>query len=81
MTSTMVSFAWIDIFKGDVPLFDDLWSQAGIKIAGGNINNLTVESKEELKSLLMKLKEESEKAGLKLHTQITKIMTSSPITS
>ena len=81
MTSTMVSFAWIDIFKGDVPLFDDLWSQAGIKIAGGNINNLTVESKEELKSLLMKLKEESEKAGLKLRTQITKIMTSSPITS
>ena len=80
MTS-MVSFACIDIFKGDVRLFDDLWSQAGIKIAGGNINNLTVESKEELKSLLMKLKEESEKAGLKLHIQITKIMTSSPITS
>ena len=57
-------------------------SQAGIKIAGRNINNLryaddttlTAESKEELKSLLMKLKEESERAGLKLNIQKTKIM-------
>ena len=64
-------------------------AQAGIKIAGRNINNLRysddtthmAESKEELKSLLMKLKEESEKVGLKLHIQKTKIMASSPITS
>ena len=61
-------------------------AQAGIKIAGRNINNLrytdnTTESEEELKSLLMKVKEESEKAGLKLNIQKTKIMTSSPITS
>ena len=63
--------------------------QAGIKIAGRNINNLRyvddttlmAESKEELKSLLMKVKEESEKAGLKLNIQKTKIMASSPITS
>ena len=63
--------------------------QAGIKIAGGNINNLRyaddttlmIESKEELKSLLMKVKEESEKAGLKLNIQKTKIMASGPITS
>ena len=63
--------------------------QAGIKIAGRNINNLRyaddttlmVESKEELKSLLMKVKEESEKAGLKLNIQKTKIMASGPITS
>ena len=63
--------------------------QAGIKIAGRNINNLryaddttlTVESKEELKSLLMKVKEESEKAGLKLNIQKMKIMASGPITS
>ena len=62
--------------------------QAGIKIAGRNINNLryadditlTAES-EELKSLLMKVKEESEKAGLKLSLQKTKIMSSGPITS
>ena len=62
-------------------------AQAGIKIAGRNINNLwyvddttvTVESEEELKSLLMKVKEESEKAGLKLIIQRTKIMASSPI--
>ena len=62
--------------------------QAGIKIAGRNINNLryadnttlTVESKEELKSLLIKVKEESEKAGLKLNIQKTKIMASGPIT-
>ena len=63
--------------------------QARIKIAGRNINNLSyaddttlmAESKEELKSLLMKVKEESEKAGLKLDTQNTKIMASGPITS
>ena len=63
--------------------------QAGIKIAGRNINNLRyaddttlmAESEEELKSLLMKMKEESEKVGLKLNTQKTKIMASGPITS
>ena len=63
--------------------------QAGIKIAGRNINNLRyaddttlmAESEEELKSLLMRVKEESEKAGLKLSIQKTKIMASSPITS
>ena len=63
--------------------------QAGIKIAGRNINNLTYadnttlmsESQEELKSLLMKVKEESEKAGLKLNIQKTKIMASGSITS
>ena len=62
--------------------------QAGIKIAGRNINNLRyaddttimAESEEELKSLLMKVKEESEKVGLKLNNQKTKIMASSPIT-
>ena len=64
-------------------------TEAGIKIAGRNINNLRyaddttlmAESKEELKSLLMKVKEESEKVGLKLNTQKTKIMASGPITS
>ena len=64
-------------------------AQAGIKIAGRNINNLRyvddstllVESKEELKSLLMKVKEENEKVGLKLNIQKTKIMASGPITS
>ena len=64
-------------------------AQAGIKIAGRNINNLRyaddttlmAESEEELKSLLMKVKEESEKAGLKLNIQKTKIMASGPITS
>ena len=64
-------------------------AQAGIKIAGRNINNLIyannttlmAEGKEELKSLLMKVKEESEKTGLKLNIQKTKIMTPSPITS
>ena len=64
-------------------------TQAGIKIAGRNINNLSyaddttlmAESEEELKSLLMKVKEESEKVGLKLNSQKTKIMASSPITS
>ena len=64
-------------------------AQAGIKIARRNINNLryadditlTAESEEKLKSLLMKVKEESKKAGLKLNIQKTKIMASSPITS
>ena len=64
-------------------------AQAGIKTARRNINNLRyaddtslmAESKEELKSLLMKMKKESETAGLKLHIQKTKIMASSPITS
>ena len=64
-------------------------TQAGIKIAGRNINNLgyaydttlMAESEEELKSLLMKVKEESEKVGLKLSIQKTKIMASGPITS
>ena len=68
-----------------------MWNdtQAGIKIAGRNINNLRyaenitliAESKEELKSLLMNVKEESEKMGLKFNIQKMKIMTSSPITS
>ena len=64
-------------------------TQAGIKIAGRNINNLRyaddttfmAESEEELKSLLMKVKEESEKVGLKLNIQKVKIMASGPITS
>ena len=64
-------------------------AQAGIKTAGRNINNLRyaddttlmAESKEELKSLLMKVKEESEKAGLKLNIQKTKIIAFGPITS
>ena len=63
-------------------------AQAGIKIAGRNINNLrcadnttVMEESEELKSLLMEVKEESEKAGLKLNIQKTKIMVSGPITS
>ena len=64
-------------------------TQAGIRVAGRNINNLRyaddttlmAESEEELKSLLMKVKEESEKAGLNPNIQETKIMASSPITS
>ena len=64
-------------------------TQAGIKIVGRNINNLRyaddttlmAESEEKLKSLLMKVKEESEKVGLKFHIQKTKIMASGPITS
>ena len=64
-------------------------AQSGIKISGRNINNLrysddttlTAESEEELKSLLIKVKEESEKVGLKLNIQKTKIMASGPITS
>ena len=70
-----------------MPRLDE--AQAGIKIAGRNINNLRytyditlmVESEEELKSLLMKVKEESKKVGLKLNIQKTKIMPSGPITS
>ena len=69
-----------------MPCWDE--AQAGIKIAGRNINNLRyadditlmAESEEELKSLLMKVKEESEKVGLKLNIQKTKIMASGPIT-
>ena len=69
--------------------FDQYQSQAGIKIAESNINKLRyaddttlmAESKEELKSLLMKVKGESEKVGLKLNIQKTKIMASGPITS
>ena len=64
-------------------------AQAGIKIAGENVNNLRyadvttlmAESKEEIKSLLMKVKEESEKVGLKLNIHKTKVMVSGPITS
>ena len=64
-------------------------AQAGIKIAGRNINNLRyvdditlmADSEEELRSLLIKVKEESERVGLKLNIQKTKIMASSPITS
>ena len=64
-------------------------AQAGIKTAGGNINNLRyaddttlmAESEEELKSLLMQVKEENEKVGLKLNIQKSKIMASGPITS
>ena len=64
-------------------------AQAGIKIAGRNINNLryaddttlTAESEEEIKSLLIKVKEESENVGLKLNIQKTKVMASGPITS
>ena len=64
-------------------------AQAGIKIAGRNINNLRythdttlmAESKEELKNFLMKVKEESEKVGLKLNIQKTKILASAPVTS
>ena len=70
-------------------MLESISLQAGIKIAGGNINNLKyaddttlmAESQEELKSLLMKVKEESEKVGLKLNVQETKIMASDPITS
>ena len=70
-----------------MPRLDE--TQAGIKIAGGNINHfrypddttLMAESEEELKSLLMKAKDKSEKVGLKLNIQKTKIMASGPITS
>ena len=70
-------------------MFPSEEAQAGIKIAGRNLNNLRyaddttlmAESEEELKSLLMKVKEESERVGLKLNIQKTKIMASGPITS
>ena len=76
------------IFMASVTICSDFEAQAGIKIARRNINNLRyaydttlmAESEEELKSLLMKVKEESEKPGLKLNIQKTKIMASGPIT-
>ena len=76
---------YADYIMGNARLDD---SQAGVKIAGRNINNLRyaddttlmAESEEELKSLLMKVKEDSEKVGLMLNIQKTKIMASSPIT-
>ena len=78
--------SYAEYIMGNVRLDE---SQAGIKIAGRNINNLRyaddttlmVKSEEELKSLLMRVKEESEKAGLKFNIQKTKIMSSGPITS
>ena len=90
MISTHLEFmsAWLQ--KHIITTYDGLEeAQAGIKIAGRNINNLRyaddtslmAESEEELKSLLMKVKEESGKVGLKLNIQKTKIMTSGPITS
>ena len=77
---------YAEYIKGNVGLDE---AQVGIKITGRNINNLRyadntflmAESEEELKSLLMKVKEESENVGLKLNIQKTKIMASSPITS
>ena len=80
------SFLILSLFMHESGLEE---AQAGIKIAGRNINNLRYaddttlmeESEEELKSLLRKVKEESEKVGLKLNIQKIKIMTSSPITS
>ena len=77
---------WADYIMRNAGLEE---AQAGIKIAGRNINNLRyagdttfmAESEEELKSLLMKVKEESEKVGLKLNIQKTKIVASSPIIS
>ena len=72
----------------NLPAMQETWEK-GVKMAGRNINNLRyaddttlmAESKEDLKSPLMKVKEESEKAGLKLNIQKTKIMASGPITS
>ena len=77
------------IFSFEYSFLYSYQAQAGIKIAGRNISNLRyaddttlmAESKEELKSLLMKVKEESEKVGLKTNIQKTKIMASGPITS
>ena len=82
----------MQIYSDDSMHVFPLWvdeAQTGIKIAGRNINNLRyaddttlrTESEEELKSLLIKMKEKSEKVGLKLNIQKTKIMASSPITS
>ena len=93
----LITITFLDVIKSIVPwkrteiILSFLRSeetQAGIKIAGRNINhlryaddtNLMAESEEELKSLLMKVKQESEKVGLKLNIQKTKIMASSPIT-
>ena len=85
MTPCLFNF-YAEYIKGNIGVDE---SQAGIKIAGRNINKLRyagdttlmAESEEDLKSLLMRVKEESEKAGLKLNFQKTKIMTSGPITS
>ena len=94
----LITITFLDVIKSIVPwkrteiILSFLRSeetQAGIKIAGRNINhlryaddtNLMAESEEELKSLLMKVKQESEKVGLKLNIQKTKIMASGPITS
>ena len=85
--TTNAKEAEVERFYEDLQDLDE--AQAGIKIAGRNIYNLRygddttlmTERKEELKSLLMKVKEESEKAGLKLNLHKTKIMASSPITS
>ena len=85
MTKQLFSVQWVHIIRNAG--LDK--TQAGIKIAGRNINNLRyaddttlmAESKEELKSLLMTVKEESEKVGLKLNIQKTKIMASGPVTS
>ena len=84
--SAVIKSHWSQDIMGNAELDE---AQAGIKIVGRNINNLRyaddttlmAESEEELKSLLMKVKEESEKVGLKLNIQKTKIMASSPITS
>ena len=80
---------WERLTEGDTGSCSDGRGQAGIKIAGRSINNLRyaddttlmAESEEELKSLLMKVKVESEKVGLMLNIQKTKIMTYGPITS
>ena len=83
------SRVYLPVFEIDTSYLAQEETQAGIKIAGRNLNNLRyaddttlmAESEEELKSLLMKVKEESEKVGLKLNIQKTKIMASGPITS
>ena len=84
-----VNWSWIDFYEEYIMRNAGLEeSQAGIKIARRNMNNLRyaddttlmVESEKELKSFLMKVKEKSEKAGLKLNIQKTKIMASGPIT-
>ena len=84
--SCILSLCFLNVYAEYI-----IWNatQSGIKISGRNISNfryaddttLTAESKEELKSLLMKVKEETEKAGLKLNIQKTKIMALGPITS
>ena len=86
----MLSLCLFNLYAGDIMRNSGLdEAQAGIKITGRNINNLRyadvttlmAESEEELKGLSMKVKEESEKTGLKFNIQIMKIMASSPITS